>query len=220
MSDATFELSDDVDSTKRAKFDLVNIATATTRTYTFPSISGQLLTEGAAQTLNNKSFGASNSMGSLSTLTGMADDEFVLVTDNLPNLGKMTWPTFITQLRTAGANALNGVYQPLHAMLTAIAGLADPNADRILFWDDSAGTLTWLTLGTNLSITGTTINASVSGGTTIDLREGTTSVAAITALQAWEGLTASDQGSGVGRITLDYAWKRWKSGYQFQCSTR
>lgn len=40
--------------------------------------------------------------------------------------------------------------------------LVDPNADRILFWDDSAGTYQWLTLGTNLSITGTTINA-VSG---------------------------------------------------------
>lgn len=36
----------------------------------------------------------------------------------------------------------------------------DPNADRLIFWDDSAATLTSLTLGTNLSITGTTINAS------------------------------------------------------------
>lgn len=45
------------------------------------------------------------------------------------------------------------------------AALADPGADRILFWDDSAGTAEWLTLGTNLSITGTTINASGGGGT-------------------------------------------------------
>lgn len=36
----------------------------------------------------------------------------------------------------------------------------DPNADRVIFWDDSASALTGLTLGTNLSITGTTINAS------------------------------------------------------------
>jgi hypothetical protein len=65
----------------------------------------------------------------------------------------------------------NAAYQPLDADLTAIAALttaaggrsvltlADPNADRIAFWDDSAGTFEWLTLGTNLSITGTTINA-------------------------------------------------------------
>ncbi len=43
--------------------------------------------------------------------------------------------------------------------------LTDPDADRIAFWDDSAGVLTWLTLGTNLSITGTTLNAVGGGGT-------------------------------------------------------
>lgn len=35
--------------------------------------------------------------------------------------------------------------------------LSDPNADRVLFWDDSAGALKWLTLGTGLTITDTTI---------------------------------------------------------------
>lgn len=44
------------------------------------------------------------------------------------------------------------------------ANLSDPNADRILFWDDSAGAVTWLTLGTNLSISDTTLNASGGGG--------------------------------------------------------
>ena len=44
------------------------------------------------------------------------------------------------------------------------ASLADPNADRILFWDDSAGAVTWLTAGTNLTITNTTIDASGGGG--------------------------------------------------------
>lgn len=39
-----------------------------------------------------------------------------------------------------------------------IADLADPNADRILFWDDSAGAYTYLTVGSNLSISGTTLN--------------------------------------------------------------
>lgn len=43
------------------------------------------------------------------------------------------------------------------------ASLTDPNADRILFWDDSAGAMTWLTPGTNLTITGTTIDASGGG---------------------------------------------------------
>lgn len=46
------------------------------------------------------------------------------------------------------------------------ANLVDPNADRLMFWDDSAGNVDWLTLGTNLSITGTTINATGGGGGT------------------------------------------------------
>jgi hypothetical protein len=44
------------------------------------------------------------------------------------------------------------------------AALVDPGADRLLFWDDSEGTLAFLTLGTNLSITGTTLDAAGGGG--------------------------------------------------------
>jgi len=60
--------------------------------------------------------------------------------------------------------SLAAKYQPLDADLTTIAGLAAPGADRILFWDHSASAYAHLTLGTNLSITGTTINASGGGG--------------------------------------------------------
>ncbi len=60
--------------------------------------------------------------------------------------------------------AITAAYQPLDSDLTAIAGLADPGADRILFWDDSLGAYTHLTLGTGLSITGTTINSSGGSG--------------------------------------------------------
>lgn len=40
-----------------------------------------------------------------------------------------------------------------------LESLADPNADRIAFWDDSAGAFAWLTAGTNITITGTTVSA-------------------------------------------------------------
>ena len=43
------------------------------------------------------------------------------------------------------------------------ASLADPNADRIMFWDDSAGSVAWLTPGTGLTISGTTIAAVIDG---------------------------------------------------------
>jgi hypothetical protein len=48
------------------------------------------------------------------------------------------------------------------------ASLTDPNADRIMFWDDSAGQVTWLTPGTGLTITGTTMTASGTGGTFVE----------------------------------------------------
>jgi len=45
----------------------------------------------------------------------------------------------------------------------AISGV-DPGADRIVFWDDSAGKLTYLTAGTGLSISGTTITSTGGAG--------------------------------------------------------
>lgn len=52
--------------------------------------------------------------------------------------------------------------------------LSDPNADRLLFWDDSAGNTAWLTLGSNLLITGTTLDATGGSGTGITWNEVTT----------------------------------------------
>ena len=51
-------------------------------------------------------------------------------------------------------------------VLSGIAALGDPNADRLLFWDDSAGSYAYLTAGSGLSISGTTI--SVTGATLSD----------------------------------------------------
>jgi hypothetical protein len=69
-------------------------------------------------------------------------------------------------------------YQPLDAFLTDISDLTDPNADRLLFWDDSDGNIGWLTAGTGLTITTTTIAVSssvyVSGGTDVALADGGT----------------------------------------------
>lgn len=46
-----------------------------------------------------------------------------------------------------------------------LEALTDPGADRIFFWDESANAAKWLSLGTNLSITGTTLNAAGGSGT-------------------------------------------------------
>lgn len=59
---------------------------------------------------------------------------------------------------TIGTNVL-----AYDAGVQQIADLADPNADRLLFWDDSASAYTYLTVGTGLSITDTTLSVSGAG---------------------------------------------------------
>lgn len=43
------------------------------------------------------------------------------------------------------------------ANVVALATATDPNADRLWFWDDSEGTFAYLTVGTGLAISGTTV---------------------------------------------------------------
>lgn len=73
--------------------------------------------------------------------------------------------------------------------------LTDPGADRIGFWDDSASSFAWLEVGTNLSITGTVLNAAAAatGGITVSTAQATTSGTAFD----FTGIPAD-----VNRITL------------------
>ncbi|MBI2577603.1 MAG: hypothetical protein HYV77_02030 [Candidatus Wildermuthbacteria bacterium] len=75
-------------------------------------------------------------------------------------------PSFsLSTSTTLGGNAIyyaTGTDVPLADGGTG-ASLTDPGADRIMFWDESANVVTWLTAGTGLSITDTTISASGTG---------------------------------------------------------
>ena len=61
--------------------------------------------------------------------------------------------------RTALGVAIGSDVQAWDAFLDDIGALVDPNADRLMFWDDSVGDIVWLTVGGGLTITGTTITA-------------------------------------------------------------
>jgi len=104
----------------------------------------------------------------------------------------------------SGAGAL-----PLINGGTGVA-LTDPNADRLAFWDDSAGNLAFLTAGTGLTISGTTItpdaaSASASGiaelATVAETETGTDSARVLTP----DGLAGSNLGEKPVQVTvIDY----------------
>lgn len=85
-------------------------------------------------------------------------------------------PTFnLATSVTMGGNGMYYATGPDVALLDGGTGasLPAPGADRIMFWDESATQVTWLSLGTNLSITGTVLNAAGggTGGTFIGLTD-------------------------------------------------
>lgn len=127
--------------------------------------SGKTLTLGGnmtgSGTINGVSIGQSVAgAGSFTTLSASGNTTFT----NAPILSSLTAskPVF-----TSASKALtsSGIV-PIDQGGTG-ANLTDPNADRILFWDDSASAFTFLEAGTGLSISGTTLSntASVSAAT-------------------------------------------------------
>ena len=57
-------------------------------------------------------------------------------------------------------NTTSGAYSSTISLShLGLEDLADPNDDRILFWDDSVGDVEWLDIGSNISISGSTISA-------------------------------------------------------------
>jgi hypothetical protein len=145
--------------------------------------SGKTLTLGGnmtgSGTINGVSIGQSVAgAGSFTTLSASGNTTFT----NAPILSSLTAskPVF-----TSASKALtsSGVV-PIDQGGTG-ANLTDPNADRILFWDDSASAFTFLEAGTGLSISGTTL--STTGGASISAGD--------------SNVTVSDTGSN-GTVTV------------------
>ena len=82
------------------------------------------------------------------------------------------------------------------------ASLADPGADRIGFWDDSAGAFTWLTVGSGLTITDTTMTASGSGTSLNNVISTSTTINADTSYPIVSYLTISSDFIVSGNVMV------------------
>ncbi len=81
------------------------------------------------------------------------------------------------------------------------ATLADPGADRIMFWDDSAGATTWLTAGAGLTITDTTMTSSG----TVALKEGNVAAGTAATLDFdTSDFNLTDETGGEFLVQLNY----------------
>lgn len=67
---------------------------------------------------------------------------------------------------TTGTTVALGNHTHSATAVGAVPAFADPGGDRIVFWDDSANQFTALSVGANLTITGTTLDATGGGGGT------------------------------------------------------
>ena len=94
----------------------------------------------------------------------VANAEIVMVTNVTTDTLTITREQESTSARTitAGDIIIQGITaKDWNDLITAVAGkitaFADPNADRIVFWDDSAGAFAALTASTGLTLSGTTL---------------------------------------------------------------
>ena len=94
---------------------------------------------------NAKLSGASNQVTASSTLTVLSTGQFTVASGGGFTLASGSTVTFGTPLSLANGG-------------TGVA-LSDPGADRLTFWDDSAGAIAFLTVGTGLTLTDTTLAA-------------------------------------------------------------
>ena len=92
----------------------------------------------------------------------------------------MSVPHGIDRSGAAGGSGAQGLTGSLN-------DLSDPNADRILFWDDSAGALAWLTPSNGVGIVGTTISVADYGASGDGVTDDTSAFTAALALAAGTG---------------------------------
>ena len=130
------------------------------------SVSSPLSLTGDTLSIANIPFGSLHADAYQTSSESFANNDTSLMTsaaieDKILSYGYSTTTGTVTSVATGtgltgGSITSSGTISLSHL---GLENLSDPNADRILFWDDSAGVLKFLTAGSNLAFSGTTLNA-------------------------------------------------------------
>jgi hypothetical protein len=125
LIDASTTFQDDVDATKKARFELSGIATGNTRIYTFPDVSDNIVTRTSTDTLTNK------------TLTAP-------VIATIVNSGTLTLPTITDRLvgRTTSDTLTNKTIDSASNTITLAAGVITSGTLGVVRGGTGAATLT------------------------------------------------------------------------------
>ncbi|HOZ33763.1 MAG TPA: hypothetical protein PLM52_12865 [Tabrizicola sp.] len=123
--------------------------------------------------------GVTATAAELNTLDGITATVAELnVLDGIPGTLTATEIGYLDGVTSAIQTQLNAKQATITTLPLANGGtgvaLADPGADRIMFWDDSAGAVAFLEPGAGLALSGTTLTAgAVSWQTAISVTSGT-----------------------------------------------
>jgi hypothetical protein len=147
-------LSDTADETKKVEFDVSGVTTETTRTLEIPDANGKIALQGAITT-SGLTQATARILGRTTASTG-AIEEIQIGSGLSLSAGELSATgSGITAVGASTADVLSVSGSDLVA--------DDPNADRIVFWDDSESKLRYLEVSTGLSLSGTTLTATASG---------------------------------------------------------
>lgn len=225
FKDTLLTVEDDGDTTKKIAFQLSGISTATTRTLTVPDASGTITLLGNAS-VGSGSVVLATSPTLVTPVLGVATATSINGLTISASTGTLTLVNG-SSIITAGAFAVTltstgttGVTLPTSGTLYSSgttdvaladggtgASLADPNADRIMFWDDSAGAVDWLTASTGLTITTTSITVNTASDTVVGIVELATAAETTTGTDAGraitpDGLAGSSYGTRLVQVKV------------------
>jgi len=163
----------------------------------------------ASKLLNSTSISLSGAITGTVNYDGSAN---VTITTSVANdavaLGTNTTGNYVESVSSGTGISISGTlgegWTPTISLShLGIENLVDPNADRILFWDDSANKAEWLTIGNGLNISGTTLTADVLSDTSYSISSETASGGANLRLTGSDSTTDDVKfvGAGIASVT-------------------